>query len=328
MRVLITGISGFVGRHLERHCADCGDAVAGVARRPLDRPDSDSRSRILQADLRDRAAARAALDVSRPEVIYHLAAQSNVPEAWADPGATIANNLVAEANVLQSLVDLGLTGTVVVAVGSSECYGRIRPEDNPVSEAAPLRPVNPYGVSKAAQDLLGYQYHASHGLRVIRMRPFNHIGPGQSDAFVVPAFARQIAEIELGRREPTMRVGNLDAVRDFTDVRDVVRGYRLAAERATPGEAYNIGSGAGVAVRAILDELLALAATAIATETSEELLRPSDQPRVVSDSTKFRAATGWAPQLSLRASLKDTLTWWRQRLAPEGGARSPDSARV
>lgn len=320
MRVLITGISGFVGRHLERHCAARGDTVFGIARRATRDSDTPGGARIFQADLRERGATRAALDASRPDVVYHLAAQSNVPKAWADPAATITNNLAAEANLLQSLVDLDHTGAIIVSVGSSECYGRIMPADNPVAEATPLRPVNPYGVSKAAQDLLGYQYFASHGLRVIRMRPFNHIGPGQADTFVVPAFAKQIVEIEIGRRDPRMAVGNLDAIRDFTDVRDVVAGYRLAAGRASAGEAYNIGSGIGVAIRDVLAELLGLASTRIVVEASRERMRPSDQPRVVCDATKFRDATGWAPEVPLRQSLGDVLAWWRERLAGESGA--------
>jgi len=315
VRVLITGISGFVGRHLAQHCAERGDVIFGVARRAIGDSESLGMARVLQADLRDRTATRSALQASRPDVVYHLAAQSNVPEAWADPAATITNNIAAEANLLQSLVDMDHRGAIVVSAGSSECYGRIQPEDNPIRESTPLRPVNPYGVSKAAQDLLGYQYFASHGLHIVRMRPFNHIGPGQSDAFVVPAFAKQIAEIELGRREAIMVVGNLDAIRDFTDVRDIVEGYRLAAERAIPGEAYNVGSGAGIAIRSILDELRALSSASIRVETSEELLRPSDQPRIVCDSTKFRDATRWAPIIPLRDSLQDVLAWWREKLA-------------
>jgi GDP-4-dehydro-6-deoxy-D-mannose reductase len=312
VRVLITGVSGFVGRYLAASCLRDGLEVYGISRGPAPVAFEHGSVQWSAVDLLDRVFVRAVLERVRPETIFHLAAQADVSASWKDPADTLANNVIAEANVLQSLVDVGLN-PVIVAVGSSECYGRVRPEENPIGELTPFRPANPYGVSKAAQDLLGQQYFASHGLRIVRMRPFNHIGPGQSHGFAVASFARQIAEIEESGAARPIRVGNLSAERDLSDVRDIVAGYRLAALHGKPGEAYNIGSGHGVTIEAVLKKLLALARTTIEVEVDPERLRPLDVPRIVCDPRKFIGDTGWQPHIPLDQSLADVLNSFRMQ---------------
>jgi GDP-4-dehydro-6-deoxy-D-mannose reductase len=254
----------------------------------------------------------------RPDHIYHLAAQASVPRAWADPEATLCNNIVAQLNVLRACVELDLEARILV-VGSADEYGLI-PEDvidvnTGISEDAPLRPANPYAVSKIAQDYLGLQYHLSHGLHIVRVRPFNHIGPRQGLGFVVPDFCQQIAAIEAGEYEPIMRVGNLEARRDISDVRDMVRGYYLALTRGKAGQVYNIGSGQAHAIRDILDRLLDMSRVAIHVEPDPERMRPSDVPIMVCDSRRFVNDTGWQPTIALETSLRDALEDWRIRVA-------------
>jgi GDP-4-dehydro-6-deoxy-D-mannose reductase len=191
----------------------------------------------------------------------------------------------------------------------------VHPDETPITEQNPLRPLSPYAVSKVAQDFLGYQYFMSYGLRAVRTRGFNHEGPRRGEVFVMSNFAKQIASIEAGLHEPVMRVGNLDAVRDFTDVRDMVRAYWLAAERGAPGEVYNIASGRGITIREMLDRLLAMSTVEVRVETDPERLRPSDVEVLLGDASKFRAATGWEPVIPLERTLADSLDYWRGRLA-------------
>jgi GDP-4-dehydro-6-deoxy-D-mannose reductase len=243
-------------------------------------------------------------------VIFHLAGQSNVARSFADPAGTMSANLSAQIYLTQAIIKLRLSPLLLIA-GSNEIYGAVQPDNLPLDEDAPLRPVNPYAVSKAAQDLLAFQYSVSHRLRIIRLRPFNHIGPRQSDAFVASAFAAQVAQIEAGRQPPLMRVGNLSAERDFTDVRDMVRAYELAAVHGEPGEAYNIGSGRPVRIQRLLDTLMALSSRDIAVEADPARMRPSDVPTVICDSRRFRERTGWEAQIPLEQTLYDTLEYWR-----------------
>jgi GDP-4-dehydro-6-deoxy-D-mannose reductase len=207
----------------------------------------------------------------------------------------------------------------VLIAGSADEYGMIRPDELPVNETTPLRPYNPYAVSKVAQDLLGYQYFASHGLPVVRVRPFNHIGPRQSPAFVTSDFAKQIAEIELDLREPKLRVGNLDARRDFTDVRDMVQAYHLALERGEPGEVYNLGAEQAYSIEQVLEMLLELSDVKIEVVQDTTRLRPTDVPVVVSDCSRFRQSTGWRATVSMEDSLRDILDYWRERVREDQG---------
>ncbi|MBO9322238.1 MAG: GDP-mannose 4,6-dehydratase [Roseiflexus sp.] len=315
MRALITGINGFVGGHLAEHLLSSGLwEVAGIARQPaLALETLTGRVTYVAADLSDREQTLRALASIRPDVIFHLAGQSNVPHAFADPHTTVQMNIGAQLNLFLSVLQLRIDPLIIVA-SSNEIYGLVRPEDLPVNEQTPLRPVNPYAVSKAAQDLFAYQYHISHRLRTVRLRPFNHIGPRQTEAFVVPAFAAQIARIEAGLQPPVLRVGNLAAERDFSDVRDIVRAYELAALHGEVGAAYNVGSGQAVGVQRILDILLTFSTHDIQIEPDPSRMRPSDVPRVVCDASRFHADTGWTPRIPLEQTLFDTLEYWRFRV--------------
>jgi GDP-4-dehydro-6-deoxy-D-mannose reductase len=285
--------------------------VWGLARQPaLVLEQLTGRVRYVAADMNIPEQVVSALESARPDVIFHLAGQANVARSFADPAGTLSSNLTAQIHLFQAVLRLRQDPLLLIA-GSNEIYGAVRPEDLPLDEDTPLRPVNPYAVSKAAQDLLAFQYFASHRLRTIRLRPFNHIGPRQTDAFVAAAFAAQVAQIEAGCQPPLMRVGNLNAERDFTDVRDMARAYELAALHGQPGEAYNIGSGTPTPVRRLLDILMALSTKDIAVEADPARMRPSDVPSVVCDARRFRERTGWKPQIPLEQTLYDILEYWR-----------------
>ncbi len=315
MRALITGVGGFAGSHLSDYLIHHTDwQVSGCVLPGWDCSHLDSRVACLELDLRDPDAVRAMLEQAAPDAIFHLAAQAFVPVSWSDPWATLENNIRAEVNILDGLVRLGAMPRVVV-VGSNEEYGLVRPQDLPLNENSPLRPNSPYAVSKVSQDLLGLSYFLSHGLPVLRVRPFNHIGPRQAANFVVPAFAKQIAEIERGQQPPVVRVGNLSARRDFTDVRDTVRAYYLLATQGEPGEVYNIGSGRSHSIREILDILIGYSRVPATIELDPSRMRPSDTPEIVCDAGKLRAATGWQPEIPLEQSLIDVLDDWRARTA-------------
>lgn len=272
---------------------------------------------VRRLDLGVYANVITLLRETRPDHIYHLAAQASVPRAWADPEATLCNNIVAQLNVLRACVELDL-GARILVVGSADEYGLIPDdavdENSRIGEDMPLRPANPYAVSKIAQDYLGLQYHLSHDLHIVRVRPFNHIGPRQGLGFVVPDFCQQIAAIEAGESEPIMRVGNLEARRDITDVRDVVRGYHLALTRGRAGQVYNIGSGRAHAIHDILDRLLGMSRVAIEVEPDPERMRPSDVPIMLCDNRRFVDDTGWRPTIALETSLRDALDDWRTRV--------------
>lgn len=308
---LITGAAGFVGRHLVADVErETNWRTLGLARRATE---LGSRTRVLACDLTDAPLVERVIERHRPDFVFHLAAQSYVPKSVATPNATISNNVNGQLNVLESLRRAG-TDPVIVVIGSAEEYGLAPPEAMPLTEDQPFRPASPYGVSKIAQDMLGLQYYLAHGLRVIRMRPFNHFGPGQSDRFVLSSFSRQVAEIEAGLVEPTVLTGNLQVRRDFLDVRDVVRAYRVAVDLAQPGEAYNLSSGQGYLLGDLLDQLVGLISTPIDVRTDPARLRPADVPTLVGDSSKFRQATGWEPHFSIEQTLVDTLDDWRVRI--------------
>jgi GDP-4-dehydro-6-deoxy-D-mannose reductase len=322
MRVLVTGVSGFVGGHLAEHLIEMGDLVVGLSasgRWPGELSGLSRHVRIERCDLSD-AGSDLAEQVARkqPEVIYHLAAQANPQASVADPRGTWALNLGGALNLLEAVKASGLRPRVVL-VGSGVCYGNPAPEHLPVSESCPLRPNNPYSASKAAADLLGIQHFLSHGTDVVMVRPFNHAGPRQSPSYVLSGLARQVAEVEAGRR-PRVEVGNLDVVRDFTDVRDVVRGYRLLAERGAAGEIYNLGTGRGTRIADALETLRGLARAPIDVHIDPARVRPVDQPLLVADASRLRAATGWEPRFSIDRTLGDMLDYWREAVAREARA--------
>jgi len=319
MRLLITGINGFVGGHLAEHLLDTAmGEVWGLAREPaLALPDLRGRVQLVTADLSHLDQVIAALASVRPDVIMHLAGQSNVPRALADPAYTLQTNILAQLHLFQAALRLRQDPLILIAC-SNEIYGHVTPEDLPIDEDTPLRPVNPYAVSKAAQDLLAYQYHVSHKLRTIRLRLFNHIGPRQAELFVASAFAAQIARIEAGAQPPMLRVGELSAERDFTDVRDMARAYGLAAWHGEAGQAYNVGSGRTVSIRWMLETLLTFSERDIAIEPDPARMRPAEVPRVVCDNRRFCAHTGWAPRIPLEQTLYDILEHWRNRVRSAG----------
>jgi GDP-4-dehydro-6-deoxy-D-mannose reductase len=329
VRALVTGIAGFAGSHLAEHLVQCpGVEVHGVVApghpyanlRHLSPAEAwsagnDTAGRLLlhAADLMDAAVlARVVADVC-PDAIYHLAARASVGGSWHDPQGTLVDNTIMQLNLLQAATEWAPEARILV-VGSSDEYGRIAPEDLPVSEETPLRPLSPYAVSKVTQDYLGLQYHLSRGLHVVRVRPFNHVGPRQQTGFVAPDLACQIARIEAGLAEPVLRVGNLDARRDFTDVRDVVRAYRLVLEQGAPGEVYNVGAGRSWAVREVLDTLVGLAGVPIRVEPDPARMRPSDIPDIVCDYRRLRDRTGWEPERPISHALVDVLADWRARV--------------
>src|SRR5579864_3031116 len=321
MRALVTGASGFVGGHLAEHLIESGDVVIGISARgrwPRTLAHLAHQVRIEEFDLVASAESELAGLIARkqPEVIYHLAAQSNPQASVADPRGTWALNLGGVLNLLEAVKGSGLAPRVVL-VGSGVCYGNPGPEHLPVTESCPLRPNNPYSASKGASDLLGIQHYLGHGTDVLMVRPFNHSGPRQSPTYVLGALARQVADVEAGRK-PRVEVGNLDVVRDFTDVRDVVRAYRLLALRGVSGEIYNLGSGQGTKLADALDMLTALARFPVEVQVDPARLRPVDQRMLVADPSKLRAATGWQPQYSIDRTLADMLQYCRETLDSKG----------
>lgn len=313
MKIVITGATGFAGSHLADHLLDqAGYEVWGVSETGQRPPYLNPRLQLARVDLRIPSAVDDLIAALKPDRLYHLAAQAFVPQSWADPWETLENNIRAQINIIQSCLKHNLTGTRLLVVGSNEEYGRIQPDELPARETSSLRPDSPYGVSKLAQDFLGQAYFLSHKLPIVRVRPFNHIGPRQNSRFVAPNFARQIVAVERGESEPMVRVGNLDAQRDFTDVRDTVRAYEVALEKGQPGEVYNIASGISQPVRAVLDGLLAHSTVAINVEIDPARLRPSDTPMQRGDAAKLKAATGWEPAIPFDQTLKDILEYERQ----------------
>jgi GDP-4-dehydro-6-deoxy-D-mannose reductase len=315
MRALVTGISGFVGGHLTEHLLAEGDIVVGLSssgRWPAELAHLGKNARIERFDLESESEASFAELVRRkqPEVIYHLAAQSNPQASFADPRATWSLNFWGSFNLLEA-VKLSGQGPRVVLVSSGVCYGNPPPEWIPVREDCPLRPNNPYAASKAAVDLLGIQHYLTHGTRVTSVRPFNHAGPRQSPRYVLGGLALQVAQVEAGRAS-RLEVGNLDVIRDFTDVRDVVRAYRLLAQSGQPGEVYNLGSGSGTRIADAVDYLRSLAKVPIEIHVDSSKIRPVDQPLLVADASKLRAAVGWEPRHSIHETLADMLDFARQ----------------
>lgn len=319
MRVLITGVTGFIGTHLAEHLlARSGAAeVFGLVRWRSSRGDLEPLRpllRLVEGDLRDSASLLRALQAARPEVIYHLAASSSVAGSWTTPAESVETNMLGTLHLLEAVRQLNLDATVVLAC-SAEAYGVVGDDELPLVEDRPLRPVSPYGVSKAAVDLLGYQYFHSYGLRTVRLRLFNHCGPRQSERFLVSSLARQIVEIERETRPPRLLVGNLEARRDFIDVRDAVVAYRLAGKRGRAGEVYNVCSGHGRSIRAVLDELLSFTEAVVEVECDAARLRPAEIPVLVGDPSRCQRDLGWRPAIAFRQTLLDTLQYWRRRLA-------------
>ncbi|MCS7071238.1 MAG: GDP-mannose 4,6-dehydratase [Anaerolinea sp.] len=312
MRVLITGAGGFVGGHLIDHLlAQGGCEIHGTVFASSERVTPPVIAH--QIDLRDLRAVTDLLRSIRPDHIYHLAAWARVRSSFSLAWETLENNVRAQLNVILACLETGIAPRILI-VSSGEIYGGDRDAPYPTSEDAPLQPANPYSVSKATQDLLGLQYHISHGLPILRARPFNHLGPGQGAGFVAPDFALQIARIEAGLQDPEIRVGYLDAERDFTDVRDIARAYVLIMQRGQPGEAYNVASGKTHTIQYVLDTLLRLSPVTILVKQDAELMKHAGVRRTCGDASRLRQATGWEPQIPLEITLADVLADCRQRI--------------
>jgi len=314
-KVLITGITGFVGSHLADYLLSLGVEVYGTIRwrsRTENIEHIKDKLKLFECDMRDASSVRNLIESTEPDKIFHLAAQSFVPTSWHSPSETLTTNIIGELNIFEAIRKCDFNPIIQIA-GSSEEYGKILPNQVPVLESVPLLPSSPYGVSKVAQDLLARQYHESYGLETIITRAFNHTGPRRGSPFVCSNFAKQIVEVEKGLKEPIIEVGNLEAKRDFTDVRDMVRAYWLAVSCCDYGEAYNISSGIAYSIKEVLDILLSFSTVKITAKQDFARMRPSDIPVLIGDSTKFRLKTGWKNEIPFERTLDDLLNYWRER---------------
>ncbi len=318
MQALITGAGGFVGGHLCDYLLSHTDwDLKGTIFDPRIKNEAQQpRLQLYPVDLRERDSVTSLIERTQPDVIFHLAAQSSVATSFSDPWDTLENNIRSELNLLEAVRQSGRKVAFLV-IGSNEEYGAPRPEELPQKELSPLRPNNPYAVSKVGQDFLGLQYHLAYGIPVVRVRPFNHTGPGQSPRFVAPAFASQVARIEAGLQEPVMRVGNLSTSRDFTDVRDIVRAYYMAVTEGKPGEVYNLASGEPRSIKTLLETLLSYSDVEIKVERDPDRYRPVDVPIVYGSAKKFYEQTGWEPRISFEQTLQDTLSYWREQVSTQ-----------
>ncbi|TDI41549.1 MAG: NAD-dependent epimerase/dehydratase family protein [Acidobacteria bacterium] len=315
MRALVTGAAGFVGRHLTAHLKEEGHDVFGLVH-PSEESDGPSGIHVTAADLLDDVALAKAVHDVGPEVIFHLAAFSNPESSLRYARLTFETNFLGTQNLLEAAKDTGHNPRILL-IGSCQQYGQVAESEQPIGEDRPQRPLTPYAVSKASQELLGQRYFLSEGSAVFWTRSFNHTGPGQADSYVCSSFARQVAEIEALGREPEIRVGNLTARRDFTDVRDVARAYTAIIERGEPGRAYNVCRGDAVAIQEILDVLVSLATVPVEVKVDPERYHALDAPLIVGDAARLTDEIGFAPRYLLRETLEDLLNDWRQRLAVE-----------
>ncbi len=313
-KVLITGVTAFVGSHLADYLLDKEKVEVHGIRRPRSREEF-IRPEVTyhEADITDYVGISDIVRRVEPNFIFHLAAQSFVPLSWQAPAATLSTNILGTLQILEAVRN-NLSNCVVQVACSSEEYGEVREGETPIKETNPLRPLSPYGVSKVAADLLAQQYYKSYGVKTIITRAFNHTGPRRGEVFVTSSFAKQIAEVEKGRRSAVL-VGNLEAVRDFTDVRDIVRAYWLAVNSCRFGEPYNICSGKSYKISAVLTTLLSLSSTVIiGVKQDPTRMRPSDVQVLLGSYEKFNKATGWTPTIPFKKTMEDLLNYWRSKL--------------
>jgi len=314
MRILVTGATGFAGGHLvEALLAAGGARVVAVARQPV-WPDVwghlAGHVELRGCDVRERSKLEAILRDARPEQIYHLAGYPHVGRSFQEPEAAWEGNLTATRSLYDAVHRWGGRPRILY-IGSGLVYGESRTEEEGCSETCLLRPDNPYAASKAAADLMSYQYTRHPGLDIVRVRPFNHIGPCQSSQFAVPNFARQLAAIERGRQPPVLETGNLQPRRDLSDVRDVVAAYVLLIERGRTGEVYNVGSGQAHSIQSVLNRLVTLSGVAVEIRSKASLVRKTDAADVRANAEKLRRETGWTPRFTLEQTLSDILAYWR-----------------
>jgi GDP-4-dehydro-6-deoxy-D-mannose reductase len=319
MRFLVTGVAGFAGRHLAERLLAAGHEVFGCDR---SLPATTSVTRVLNlpadhllvCDICDREQVETVVHTVCPDGLFHLAAFTNPATSFDDPDGAYRANLLGSLNVFAAVHDAAIPCRVVW-VGSSDAYGQVNADELPVTERNLFRPLNPYAVSKAAADLAAYQWSRACGLDIVRVRPFNHTGPGQASHFVCADFALQLAAVKHHRRPPQIEVGNLDVVRDFSDVRDVVRAYVAVFERGVTGEAYNVCSGSGRTPCQILERLIELSGAEVDVVVDPARQRPTDVPVLIGSAAKLRDATGWAPMIDWDQSLRDLLADWASRVS-------------
>ncbi len=347
MRVLITGVTGFAGSHLAEYLLKRGDVeVFGVCRwrsrmdnladlrsqgklqfvaeggnitsveslgKFLDGRVAPDKLNLVEGDMCDAFSMRRVIGAVKPQLIFHLAAQSYVPGSWNAPADTLNTNIIGQTNIFEAIREAGIEPHIQIA-GSSEEYGLVLPDEVPIKETNPLRPLSPYAVSKVAQEMLAWQYYRSYGLKTVVSRGFNHTGPRRGQVFVTSSFARQIAEIEAEMAPPVLFTGDLTSKRDWTDVRDMARAYWLALERGIPGEVYNIGSGSTIEIGEMLEILLSMTTARIDVKQDPARMRPSDVQILWADASKFREQTGWEPAIPFEQTMKDLLDYWRRRV--------------
>jgi len=314
MRALITGCTGFCGSHLAEYILSLGHEVHGTTRwrsKLENLQEIKDAITLHECDINDAFAFRQVIKKVKPDYIFHLAAQSYVKASWTEPYQTLHTNIIGELNLFEAVKSIPNYKPRILIAGSSEEYGHT---EEILDEDSPLCPLSPYGVSKVAQDLLGYQYFKSYGMHIVRTRAFNHTGPRRGEVFVCSTFAKQIAEIEKDKKKlPIIYVGNLDAERDFTDVRDMVKGYWLALEKGEAGEVYNICSGKSIPIKNILRKLLSMSKREIQIRNDPERMRPSDLKVLVGNNKKFCEKTGWKNQIPIDQTLEDLLNYWREK---------------
>jgi GDP-4-dehydro-6-deoxy-D-mannose reductase len=310
MNALIIGAGGFVGGYLINDLLTNGFSVFAT-KLPFEKIEGTGFT-VLDLDISDSDKIRDVILLSRPDVIFHLAALSSVALSWNNIKTTFNVNVIGAINLLNCVKEINKEIRILL-IGSSEEYGFNAETKMPVSEVSPVNPSNPYAISKLSQTYLGKMYAEAFNMNIIMMRAFNHIGPKQPQGFVVPDFCKQIVEIERGNCSPILKTGNLNVKRDFTDVRDITAGYILCAKLGKSGKTYNIGSGKATAISDILRSLVALSSTEISIETDYEKMRPIDVPIVEADISQINLDTGWKPQIGLQQSLKDTLDFWRNK---------------
>ncbi len=315
-KAFITGIAGFVGSHLAELLLAKGYEVYGFLR-PRSKTDHiesiKQQLRLEDADLMDTHSLYSVISRVKPDYIFHLAAQSFVPTSWVSPSVTLEVNIVGSANMFEAARMAGIDPVIQIACSSEE-YGLVHQSELPIKEENPLRPLSPYAVSKLAMDYLGYQYYQSYKVRIVRTRGFNHTGPRRGETFAESNFAKQIAMIEKGKQEPVIHVGNLEASRDYTDVRDMVRAYLLSVEKCDPGDVYNICTGRAIKIGDLLNLLLSMTKVKVEIRQDPARMRPSDVPVLIGDNSKFVAKTGWKAEIPFEKTMEDLLNYWRERV--------------
>lgn len=315
-KILITGITGFAGSHLADSLLKADKyEISGthLSDRNLNNINHIKESvTLFQVDLLNLEKVKEVFSIVRPDIIFHLAASTSVADSFKNPSAVLTNNITSQVNILEAAIATKLQLQKILIISSSHVYGNVGLHTLPIDEKVDFRPDNPYSVSKIAQDYLGLSYYLAYKLPIVRLRPFNHIGPRLSPKISISYFAKSIALIEKGLQIPILKVGNLEAKRDFTDVRDMVQAYILAADKCLSGEAYNIGSNKTFSIKQMLDKLLSKAKNEIEIQTDKSLLRPSDIPELRADPTKFQKITDWKPQIDIDQTISDLLDYWRE----------------